>query len=170
MFVLSDMPASAPDAARGIARLTAVATTGSGAPGTAFIGLGQGGGDAIVGTTRARADADGIYVIAAVSVAFVKSATVVDPFGGARALPGSIVTYRLAADLTGSGTLSGLRLADTIPAGTTYLAGTLTLGGAGLTDAADTDAGRFADGAVSVALGTAPAGSSHVVTFQVRID
>lgn len=169
-FVVSTMPTSAADAARGIARLTATAATGSGTPGTAFAGLGQGGGDAIVGATTARASADGTYTLSSVAVAFVKSATVLDPFGGTRALPGSIVTYRLSASLTGSGSLSGLRLGDTIPAGTTYQPESITLGGVALTDAADTDAARFAERAIAVAVGTAPAGSTHIVTFKVRID
>lgn len=116
-FVVSTMPTSAADGARGIVRLTASAATGSGTPGTVFAGLGQGGGDAIVGATTARASAEGIYTLASVAVAFVKSATVLDPFGGTRALPGSIGTYRLSAALTGSGSLNGLRLGDTVPAG-----------------------------------------------------
>jgi len=70
---------------------------------------------------------------------------VLDAFGGTRALPGSTVTYRLTAELTGSGSLSGLRLADTVPAGTTYQPGSLTLCGAALTDAADADAGVVAN-------------------------
>ena len=53
---------------------------------------------------------------------------------------------------------------------TTYEPGTLTLDGAGLTDAADADGGRFADGAVSVVLPSAAAGSSHAVGFRVKIN
>lgn len=170
VFVISSMPASAANAARGIARLTANSATGSGTPGTLFAGSGEGGGDAIVGATTARAEAEGVYALTSVSVAFVKSATVLDPFGGTRAVPGSIVTYRLSADLTGSGSLAGFRIADTIPAGTTYQPGSITLDGAAQTDAADTDAGRFAAGGVTVAIGTAAAGATYAVTFKVRID
>lgn len=170
VFIVSSMPASAANGARGTARLTATAATGSGTPGTIFAGQGQSGGDAVVGITGARASGDGVYVIAAVSVAFAKSATVLDPFGGTRPLPGSIVTYQLRADLSGSGSLNNLRVADAIPAGTVYQPGSITLNGSALTDAADADAGGFASGAVSVAVGTAAAGSSHIVTFKVRID
>lgn len=170
VFVVSSMPASAANAARGIARLTATSATGSGTPGTLFTSAGEGGGDAIIGSTTARAEADGVYALTSVSVAFVKSATVLDPFGGTRAVPGSIVTYRLSADLTGSGNLTGFRMADTIPAGTTYQPGSITLDGTPQSDAADTDAGRFAAGGVTVAIGTAAAGASYAVTFQVRID
>lgn len=163
------MPANGADGPRGFARLIASAATGSGTPGTSFPELGQGGGDAVVGSTTARAQADGLYALAATGVTFVKSAAVVDPFGGTRAVPGSVIAYRLVATLTGSGSLTNLRLSDTIPAGTTYEPGTLTLDGAGLTDAADADSGRFADGAVSVTLPTEAAGSSHAVGFRVKI-
>lgn len=170
VFIISSMPASAADGARGIARLIATAATGSGTPGTLFAGTGDGGGDAVVGTTTARAQTDGVYALASVGVAFVKSATVLDPFGGTRAVPGSVISYQLRADLTGSGSLARLRIADTIPAGTTYQAGSITLDGAAQTDAADTDAGAIAAGVVSVAVGTAAAGSSQTVTFKTRID
>lgn len=170
VFVVSNMPASAADGARGSLRLAAAAVTGSGTPGTLFAGLGQGGGDAVVGATTARAEAEGTYVLASVAVAFVKSALVLDPFGGARALPGSVITYSLAATLSGTGTLTNLALSDTIPAGTTYQPGSLTLNGAALTDAADTDGGLFASNAVTVTLATAAAGSAHVVSFKVKIN
>ena len=170
VFLLSTMPAGGADAARGFARLTATAATGSGTPGTSFAGSGQGGGDALVGATGARAGADGIYAISAASVTFVKSAVVADPFGGARAVPGSVIVYRLVATLSGGGSLANLRIADAIPAGTTYRAGSLQLDGAGLTDAADADGGRFADGGIQVTLAAAAAGSSHAVSFEVTIN
>jgi hypothetical protein len=72
-------PAGAGDGHRGRVDLTAVAKTGSGAPGTSFAGLGQGGGDAVVGATGADAEDDGYYRVAKASVSFVKSATVADP-------------------------------------------------------------------------------------------
>lgn len=170
VFVLSSIPASAVDGARGYMRLVATAATGSGAPGTLIAGRGDGGGDAVVGATTARAQADGTYVLASVAVAVVKSAAVLDPFGGTRALPGSVITYSLAATLSGTGTPSNLTLSDTIPSGTAYQPGTLALDGAALTDAADADGGVFAANAVSVTLPTASAGSTRTVSFKVKIN
>ena len=109
VFVLSSIPAGAGDRQRGRVDLVAVAATGSGAPGTSFAGLGQGGGDAVVGATGADAEDDGYYKVAAASVAFVKSATVADPFGGATQVPGSIITYRLVATVSGTGSLANLQ-------------------------------------------------------------
>jgi len=170
LFVLSTMPAGSANGQRGLVQLSATATTGTGAPGTAFAGKGEGGGDAVIGTSRGQGADDGAYVVSAVTVGFTKSATVLDPFGGTRAVPGSIVTYTLQAMLSGNGSLPNLAVSDPIPAGTSYQPGTLTLNGTALTDAADADAGRFGAGAISVALGSPAAGTSHLVTFKVRID
>lgn len=170
VFVLSSIPAGATNGQRGRVDLVAVAATGSGAPGTTFAGQGQGGGNAVVGATGAKAEDDGYYAVAAASVAFVKSATVADPFGGATQVPGSIVTYRLVATVSGSGSLANLHIADAIPAGSTFRPGSITLEGAALSDAADADAGEFAAGGIAVRLGTVAAGTTRTVTFQVSID
>lgn len=170
VFVLSTIPAGATDTQRGRVDLVAVAATGSGAPGTSFAGQGQGGGDAVVGATGADAEDDGYYRLSAATVAFVKSATVADPFGGTTRVPGSIITYRLVATVTGSASLANLRIADPIPAGSTYRPGTLTLEGAPLSDAADADAGDFSAGGIAVRLGTLTGGMTRTVTFQVAID
>ena len=170
VFVLSSIPAGASDGHRGRVDLTAVAKTGSGAPGTSFAGLGQGGGDAVVGATGGDAEDDGYYRVAAASVAFVKSATVADAFGGDSSAPGSTITYTLAATVSGSGSVANLRVSDPIPAGTTYQAGSLTLEGNPLTDAADADAGSFSGTGVAVGLGSVAAGSTRTITFQVKID
>lgn len=170
VFVLSSIPAGAADAQRGRVDLIATAVTGSGTPGTSFAGQGQGGGDAVVGATGAKAEDDGYYRVAAANVAFVKSAVVADPFGGTTRVPGAIITYRLVATVTGSGSLANLRIADAIPAGSTYRPGTLTLEGGPLSDAADGDAGEFTGAGIAVRLGTVPGGGNRTVTFQVAID
>ncbi|MFT4026666.1 MAG: hypothetical protein QM676_07690 [Novosphingobium sp.] len=170
VFVLSTIPGTAADGKRGRAELTAAAKTGTGTPGTTFAGQGTGGVDAVVGATTARSAAGGAYLVSAATLAFVKSAMVADPFGGSRSLPGAIITYSLAASVTGSGALAGVQVADPIPAGTTYQAGTLTLDGAALTDAADSDAGSFSGNAVAVSLGTLPAASNRLITFKVKIN
>jgi hypothetical protein len=170
VFVLSSIPVGATDGQRGRVDLVAVAATGSGAPGTTFAGQGEGGGDAVVGATGADAEDDGYYAVSAASVSFVKSADVVDPFGGATRVPGSIITYRLVATVAGSGSLANLRIADAIPAGSSFRAGTITLEGGPLSDALDADAGEFTGSGIAVRLGTVPAGAARTVTFQVAID
>jgi uncharacterized repeat protein (TIGR01451 family) len=170
VFVRSTIPAGVTDGQRARVDLVATALTGSGAPGTVFIGQGQGGGNAIVGTTGGTAEHDGYYRVQQASINFVKSAVVLDPFGHTSAMPGAFITYTLAVTISGSGSIANLRIADTIPAGTTYRAGTLTLDGGALTDGVDGDAGNFTGTGIAVSLGAVPAGAQHNVTFQVKID
>jgi uncharacterized repeat protein (TIGR01451 family) len=170
VFVISSIPAGAADGNRGRLDLAAVAKTGSGTPGTSFAGAGQGGGNAIVGATGADAEDDGWFAVAKASVSFAKSAAVSDVYGGASQIPGSTITYTLTASVGGSGSLANIRVADAVPAGTTYKAGSLTLEGSALTDAADADAGRFTGTGIAVSLGTLAAGASRSITFQVKID
>jgi fimbrial isopeptide formation D2 family protein len=170
VFILSTIPLAVQDGDRGKVDLAAVATTGTGAPGASFAGLGQGGGDAVVGATGADASDDGFYRVAAASVSFVKSASLADPFGGATQVPGATITYTLTATVAGSGSLANLRISDPVPAGTSYTAASITLDGAALTDAADVDAGSFTGTGISVGLGNVAAGTTRTVTFKVRID
>jgi uncharacterized repeat protein (TIGR01451 family) len=170
VFLLSSIPASATDGQRGRADLTALAKTGSGAPGTSFAGLGQGGGNAVVGATGADGDDDGYYRVSKATVSFVKSASVADLFGGTSNAPGSTITYSLTATVAGSGSVANLRVSDPIPTGTSYKPGTLALDGTALSDADDADAGRFTGSAIGVSLGTLPAGAARTITFQVKID
>jgi uncharacterized repeat protein (TIGR01451 family) len=170
VFVLSTIPALAQDGHRGRVDLSALAATGSGAPGTSFAGQGQGGGDAVVGATGASGEDDGYYRVARADISFVKSAAVADPYGGVTKAPGSVITYTLSATVNGTGSLANLRIADAIPAGTSYQAGTITLEGTALTDASDADAGSFTGTGIAVGFGAVAAGSTRTVTFKVKID
>jgi uncharacterized repeat protein (TIGR01451 family) len=100
----------------------------------------------------------------------VKSAAVLDPFGGTTSVPGSVITYTLVATVTGNGSLANLAINDPIPAGTQYIASSITLETVAQTDAADADAGNFNGTRVNVSLGTVPAGQTRTVTFQARIQ
>ena len=170
VFVLSTIPPAALDGNRGRIDLTATSKTGTGTPGTTFAGAGEGGGNAVVGLTTAKSQHEGWYAVRKASLAFVKSATVADPFGGTTQGPGSIITYTLTATVSGTGSLANVAVTDPIPTGTTYKAGSITLDAASLTDAADADAGSFNGSAIAVGLGTMASGTSKIVKFQVKID
>lgn len=150
--------------------LEASATTGTGDPGTVFAGEGVDGSDAVVGTTTAFAQSTGAFQVSVSTVTLSKAAEVFDPFGGSQPVPGALVTYTLVANVAGSSSISGLTINDPVPANTTYSAGSLTLDGSGLSDAADADEGTADAAAISVALGTVAGGTSHTITFQVTID
>ncbi|MFM2409930.1 MAG: hypothetical protein RL481_758 [Pseudomonadota bacterium] len=170
VFVLTNIPATQDNGDRAQVRLTAAAVTGTGAPGTSFTGAGEGGGNAVVGSSGADADASGYLLVEAASVALAKSATIADPFGGTTSVPGSIITYTLVATVSGNGTLSNLAINDPIPASSQYVAESITLQAAPLTDATDADQANFNGSRISVALGNVAAGQTRTVTFKVRVQ
>ena len=156
VFVLVTIPGGVADGDQSDVSLLAEAVTGTGAPGTAFAGQGAGGGNAIVGSTGANATATGSLSVGITDVDLIKSATVRDPFGGTGIVPGATITYAIRAEVRGSGSVSDLVVTDAAPADTTYVAGSLKLDGATLTDAADADAGRSSTSGISVDLGIEP--------------
>lgn len=170
IFVLSDIPATAGDGDRGNVELVASAKTGTGAPGDSFAGQGEGGGDAVLGISGGTGNDDSFFVVSAATLAFAKSASISDPFGGNEAVPGAIITYTLTASATGSGSLTGVVISDNIPAGTIYEVGTMTLNTAALTDAASDDAGTFNGTGISVNIGAMTGGDVETVTFKVKIE
>ena len=170
VLVLVAIPANADANATSRIELAATATTGTGAPGTLFAGAGVSGGDAVVGASGAQANAQAVLTVNKAVVSLVKSAALVDPFGGSRPVPSAIITYSIVASVTGAGAVTGLAINDAIPVGTTYQTGTLTLEGAALTDAADTDSGQASASVLTVQLGDVAAGATRTVTFKVRIN
>lgn len=169
VFVLATTPASAADGNRGIVTLVAAAKTGTGAPGTSFAGKGEGGGDAIVGSTGADGQDNGAYKVSAATVTLVKSAVVVDPFGGSEPVPGATITYTITATIAGSGSVNSLAITDNVPADTAYVANSIKLGATALTDASDADAGDYDGTRIRVQLGTVAGGQTRAVSFKTKI-
>ncbi len=169
VFVLSDIASTVTAGSNGTVTLTATSRTGSGAPGAAFAQAGDGGGDAVVGATTAAATAEIRLAVGDMGATLVKSQTVATA-GGGQPGSGSIVTYTLEARFTAA--VAGARIADPLPAATTYVANSLRLDGAALSDVADGDAGAFdaVSRTVAVALGDPSATTVRTVSFQVRIN
>ena len=170
LFVIVSLPGTATDGQTSQVQLTATAATGSGTPGTVFAGQGAGGGDAVVGSSTASKSANDALIASLASVALSKAASIVDPFGGSQPVPGAVVTYTLTATVSGTGQADNLHVTDAIPSGTTYQTGSLKLGTAPLSDAADTDAGVASSSGVDVNLGTVAGGTTKTVTFNVKIN
>jgi uncharacterized repeat protein (TIGR01451 family) len=174
VLVVNDIPTGLANGAIGRSRLTAQAKTGTGAPGTVFAGLGTGGVDAVVGSSGASSNATGEYVVSDVSLSNVKSATVLDPFGGTEPIPGARITYQILVNATGTGSAANAVIDDAIPANTTFVPGSLRLNAVALSDATDADAGEFIPGVnpgVRVHLGNlAAAAGTQTVLFQVTIN
>ena len=170
VFVLATTPGTVVDGNRGIVSLVAAAKTGTGDPGDSFAGQGEGGGDAVVGSTGADGQDAGAFVVSAATVTLVKSAVVTNMLSTADPIPGATITYTIVATVAGSGSVNGLAITDDIPADTSYVPGSITLAGSALSDAADADAGNYNGTRINVALGTVAGGQTRTVTFRTTID
>jgi uncharacterized repeat protein (TIGR01451 family) len=175
ILLVNDIPADLADGAIGLSELSAVAVTGSGDPGDLFPGDGDDGIDAVVGTSGADDAITGQYVISDIDLAVVKSATVLDPFGGSSPMPGATITYRIVVTPTGTETAVNTVITDAIPANTTYTPESISLNGSGLTDDdADADAGAYTATPapeVAVDLGDlTEASGAQTIEFNVTID
>ena len=174
ILLVNGIPGTVVNGNVGRSELTATSATGTGAPGTVFAGQGDGGLDAVAGSTGGESAEFGEYVVADVQVDITKSVTVNDQFGGNQPVPGATLTYSVTVEVMNAGTSTTSVVNDPIPAFTSYVANTIRLNGTGLTDAADGDAGEIdASGAptVVVRLGDLTrADGVQTVEFQVTID
>jgi len=174
LLLVNDIPGSALNDQLGRSELTASSATGTGNPGDAFPGQGDGGVDAVVGTSGGTAAQFGEYRVSDVQLAIVKAVAVSDEFGGQNPIPGATLTYTVTVEVTNTGTAVNALFSDVVPTGTTYTANTITLNTGALTDAIDADAGELDTGGaptVVVRFGDlTQADGVQTVEFQVTID
>ncbi|MBC7983959.1 MAG: DUF11 domain-containing protein [Candidatus Obscuribacterales bacterium] len=175
-FIVSDIPLSATNGQNSVVRLTATTTS------TATVGADN---PAVVDVVFADAGSNGTefddnqYNITAAALAVVKSAAIItDPVNGAganrKAIPGAVIEYTIVVTNSGGVNAASVTLSDAIPANTTYVAASMTLNAAALTDAADADAGTTTGApvtSISVNAGTVNSGGgTATVTFRVTIN
>lgn len=174
VFVVNDIPGTVVNGDVGQSELTASSATGFGAPGTVFPNQGDGGVNAVLGTTGGEASDTGEYLVSDVLVNVSKSQLVVDPFGGSEPIPGATLTYTIVVDVASAGTAAASVVQDAIPTFTTYMPNSITLDGAAISDLADGDEGEFDTTgvpAIVVRLGDlTQAGLPRTIVFQVTID
>lgn len=159
----------------GMLDVTASAATGHGAPATIEPGKGDGNSDAIVGETTASATSSVAFSLiddgyAGEAATLTKSQMVLAPDGSNAAVTGATITYQLALATTGTETLADAEIIDAIPAGTAFVPGSINIDGVAASDAQDNDAAKFDGTAIRVALGDVSQPTTHVVTFQVKIQ
>lgn len=170
ILVYVTVPSGVADGSTSNVALLAEALTGTGTPGDAFAGKGDGGGDAVVGLSGADDSANALITSALSSVTLVKSAVVTDIWGGSTAVPGSTIKYTITATAGGTGTATNVHVTDIIPSGTSYVEKSLKLGSASLSDEVDSDAGTGGDSGIDVGLGDLASGNVKSVEFSVTID
>lgn len=174
ILLLNDIPEDTANGQVGRSELVATAVTGSGVPGDVFPGQGEGGGDALVGSSGGSSLAAAEYLIADVELDIRKSVAISDPAGGSEPIPGATLTYSVTIAVTNSGIATNSVFADPIPTNTSYVNSSIALNGAALTDAVADDAGEFdvtAVPTVVVRLGDlTQADGVQTVSFDVVID
>lgn len=174
VLLLNNIPAGEANGAIGRSELVVVSLTGTDLPGTNFAGQGDGGVDAIIGTSEGNGTAVGEYLVSDVQISVVKNQAVLDQFGGSEPLPGATITYTISVQVSGSGIATGSVVSDEIPEFTSFVANSIQLDGSPLSDAVDADAGELntaGSPVVVVRLGdVASADGVRIVEFQVLID
>jgi uncharacterized repeat protein (TIGR01451 family) len=174
MLLVNDMPPALTDGWLGRSQLTATSTTGTGLPGETLVGLGDGGIDAVLGSSAGTAAAFGEYLVSDVDINILKSVLVSDPFGGTEPTTGATLTYTITVEVINGGTATASVFSDPIPQFSTYVANSISLNGANLTDIIDLDAGELdtsGQPAVVVRLGDLTlVDGIQTIEFQVTID
>jgi uncharacterized repeat protein (TIGR01451 family) len=174
VLLVNDIPLTVTNGQIGFSELTASSVTGTGNPGDVFANQGDGGVDAVIGTSGAESADSGEYLVSDVAVGIVKSVIVSDPFGGSEPVPGATLTYSIVVQVNSAGTASNSTVNDPIPANTTYVPSSISLNGGAISDASDGDSGEFDSSVVPsvvVRLGDLTQVSGvQTVTFQVTID
>jgi uncharacterized repeat protein (TIGR01451 family) len=121
-----------------------------------------------------RHSAAGTFTLSTVTVTMNKTVAVIDQFGGNNPVAGATLRYTVTVTVSGAATANSVVVTDPYPANTTYVAGSLRLNAALLTDAADADvgdAGATTPGAITVNLGSLTAASPvQTIVFDVRIN
>ena len=174
VFIVNDIPGIVANGNIGFSQLTATSLTGTGPAGTEFLGAGDGGVDAIIGTTTGEASDIGEYLVSDVAISVVKAQAVSDPFGGSQPVPGATITYTITVEVTSAGTAAASTVRDAIPIFSTYVPNSITLNAGGLSDPTDADAGEFDTTGVPtvvVRLGDlTQADGVQTVVFEVTIN
>lgn len=205
VFIVADAPASG--AANGTAGvgLTAVAATGLtpgtlggdllstlglDSPTTVDIVFADGNGPLDIRYDGAQSALDS-YVVASTTVTFAKTASVLwDPvnlFVLPKAIPGATIEYCLKVGNSGASNATGVNITDTVPAGTTFVPGSLHVGGTTLlgacvadgtleddnatgSDETDLNSGSFDGTDVRAGIPTIPPGITLTARFRVTVD
>ena len=190
VFVVADVPLGlATNDVAGV-RLTATAAepTAAGSLGatiTETAGANTAGVDTVFADTNADGNTarDGIhfdeddYTVLAAALSATKTSRVIDdPLNGTtdpKMIPGAIVEYCIAVSNLGGATATNVAITDSLPATTTFVAGTIRVNGTttlGVCNADGVAGGSFAAGTVSAGLSDLAAGDTRTVYFRVTVN
>ncbi len=205
VFVVADMPGGQADGSTAGITLTAISadsgtvgtlgadstqTSGADTPGSVDTVFGDAAGDTDAARDGRFSD-DDEYDIAAATVSLLKNSRVIsDPFNATtnpKAIPGAVVEYCIRIENSGGAPATSLAISDSLPANTSYVAGSLLVGGTvtgGLCntdgsaedddasggDESDPNGGGQSAGVVSATLPTLSSGTTTTAVFRVTVD
>ncbi len=205
VFIVADIPATGPSNATAGVALTAVAATGGtgGSLGADLIATLLGdtanaidnvfadGAGAIDLVRDGRSSAFDAYVVGTAAISAIKTATTIsDPINGTllpKAVPGAIVEYCIQVANAGPGTATGINVTDAIPAHSTYVPGSIYVGGSTAlgvcvadgsnedddtlgTDDADTLTGSFDGTNIHAMISTIAPSTTQTARFRVTVN
>ncbi len=139
VLLVNNIPAVVTNGELGRSELIATATTGSGVPGTVYAGLGDGGTDAVIGTTGGEATEFGEYLVEDLTINVVKTQSVIDPSGGIDPITGATITYTIMVEVVTVGTATLSSVADVAVSSLRPSSPSVTIAGMSLTSNTSTD-------------------------------
>jgi trimeric autotransporter adhesin len=110
---------------------------------------------------------NGVYTVTVTAPVLALTKTV-SPTGSQP--PGTELTYTVSISNSGTGAATTVVITDAVPTNTTYVAGSMTLGGASKTDASDADGATLSGNSAVFEISSLSAGGSETVTFKVTIN
>ncbi|MDA3500691.1 NEW3 domain-containing protein [Acinetobacter sp. AOR34_HL] len=121
-------------------------------------------------TSVTAKNVDTVKITNGAVISLLKSASVSNVDATSSSPAAREVEYTLAYQNTGNTTATNVTITDVLPSGLTYVAGSATVNGTAVSDAADTDGYNFTSGTATLVIPTVVANSSGVLKFKVRVN
>lgn len=121
-------------------------------------------------TSVTAKNVDTVKITNGAVISLLKSASVSNVDATSSSPAAREVEYTLAYQNTGNTTATNVTITDVLPSGLTYVAGSATLNGTVVSDAADADGYNFTSGTATLVIPTVVANSSGVLKFKVRVN
>jgi uncharacterized repeat protein (TIGR01451 family) len=120
-------------------------------------------------TSVTAKNVDTVKITNGAVISLLKSASVSNVDATSSSPAAREVEYTLAYQNTGNTTATNVTITDVLPAGLTYVAGSATVNGTAVSDAADADGYNFTSGTATLVIPAVAANSSGVLKFKVQV-
>lgn len=121
-------------------------------------------------TSVTAKNVDTVKITNGAVISLLKSASVSNVDATSSSPAAREVEYTLAYQNTGNTTATNVTITDVLPSTLTYVAGSATVNGTAVSDAADADGYNFTSGTATLVIPTVVANSSGVLKFKVRVN